>query len=141
MVSRDEIFPKVALKRLYAVGDYFAETDRNAWPLVLAVKAIFNKNSVSAVHRLYRASGENMKEPAGYYFDNWRGKHQIFINPRHFKSGFGYAALLLHEFLHHLTQIFLTECSFCPHRCHCPAFRATPEGLTRLAQVAIDTLA
>jgi hypothetical protein len=81
-----------------------------------------------------------MAEPTGTYFENWRGLHQIFVNREKIQSWFGYAIVLLHEFLHHLAQVFLTECSYCPHQAECDCFRATPQSLTRLAETSIDTL-
>jgi hypothetical protein len=140
LVSRNDLFPKVSLKRLYAKGNYFAECKRNAWPLIIAIRAVFNKNKIRTVNRLYRVNGKQMAEPTGYYLENWRGSHQIFVNPKKISSWLSYAIVLLHEFSHHLAQIFLTECSYCPYQADCDGFRATPQTLTRLVEAAIDTL-
>jgi len=140
LVSRNDLFPKVSLKRIYAKGNYFAECKRNAWPLIIAIRVVFDESKMRTINRLYRVNGKQMAEPTGYYLANWRGLHQIFVNRKKIRSCFGYVMVLLHEFLHHLTQIFLTECSYCPYQADCDGFRATPQTLTRLVEAAIDTL-
>jgi len=139
MVSLNSLFPKVALKRIYALSDSFATT-RNAWPLITVIKALFHRTNIESVHQLYKTSAGKMAEPVGVYHNNWRGKPQIFINPTKIPLSIGYAIALLHEFAHHLSYLFISECSLCPDRMYCPRYRATPLTLAKLVEVAIDTL-
>jgi hypothetical protein len=132
--------PKVEMKRIYSAADAFIDGPR-AWPLISAIKAILHLSKPQVLEELYRATGAGLKEAVGFYYANYRGGPQIFLNPNKVVGHpYGYAVALLHEFLHHITECFVTKCMTCKHRFYCPQFRATPPLLEETVDIIIDTL-